>query len=234
MGLSMNDAIGWHTSIAESFDAKYTNNPTFKKRYRLWKKLIQRYSLAHGRALDFGCGSGALTFSAADFNREVIGIDGSKSMLDLCNKKKESLDVCNINFVQSRLEVVDTDALGVFDLVFCSSVLEYMDDFWKTFITIQSLLKKNGILIFSIPNSESIYRYFERCMYSLTGRPRYYAYVNNLFAKKKLLVEVQKLDMDIVQSGYYAPTPILSSLFRKIGKEAYSDNLLYLVCKKIS
>ena len=204
----------------------------FRERLILWRDLIRRYSLPEGSALDLGCGSGVFSFLAAGSNREVIAVDGSPEMIELGQRRLGKEKTENLSFKCARLEQLEFSALGRFDLVLCSSVLEYLEDFWGTINWIKHALVPRGVLILSVPNQRSIYRQLERMVFRTTGRPRYYAHVKQRWKAEELLAALERQGMDVLETIYYAPTPFFSPICRLLGKPLWSDNLFVMVCRR--
>lgn len=101
-----------------------------------------------GRALDFGCGAGGLTFRIAEKCREAVGLDIEPYKLDFATNQAQRLGVRNVSFVCS-----DTGALPFgadsFDCVFCVDVIEHLptpDRFVAEFLRV---LKPGGLLLLS-------------------------------------------------------------------------------------
>ena len=228
----MSDAVNWHSRIASDWDEKYRTSPAFRERYRIWKEMIDQYSKPEGRVLDVGCGSGVLSFLAGAKNGKVIGLDGSEEMLVLCRCKKEEMGCDNVRFLHAGLAGFDFEQLGMFDLILCSSVLEYLEDFWGTLKSMQNVLLPGGVLIFSVPNAASLYRRFEKTVYALTGWPHYFAHVRHVLKQAELCEAVQARGLEVLQAHYYAATPLFSPLCRILGKPAWADNLFLLVCRQ--
>lgn len=230
----MSNSIDWHSKIAEQFDARYRKNSAFQERYLVWKTFIDCYSHPENRVLDVGCGSGQLALLAAEHNREVIAIDGSLEMLEICHQKRVKYDVKNVQFIQVKLETSDLTILGGFELIICSSILEYLDNFSETLLTLSNCLTAHGVFIFSIPNGASFYRKLERFLFKLTGFPRYYAHVRHVLNLAEANTKVNHINMQISKNAYYAPTPFFSPLARYLKHPEWADNLLLVVCQRLA
>eukprot|EP00040_Diaphanoeca_grandis_P002906 m.23073 g.23073 ORF g.23073 m.23073 type:complete len:227 (+) comp14055_c0_seq1:188-868(+) len=103
------------------------------------------------RVLDFGCGTGILSLSLASECREVVSLDPSEKMIAaLCNKV-ETNDLKNVHPMVGTLEEALADARlsasAPFDLVVCSSVCAFLDDYPATAKQLGSLLKGGGVFV---------------------------------------------------------------------------------------
>jgi ubiquinone/menaquinone biosynthesis C-methylase UbiE len=226
------NVVEWYTETAIEFDKEYGSTKSFKERRRIWEKMIDKYSNYHGRVLDIGCGSGIFSFYLAERNRSVIAIDASNEMIKICQEKKNQFSMNNINFLHC-----DIDSYGQIsshekvDLIICSSVLEYLDSFERSLKLLSSLMKKHGILIFSMPNRSSLYRRIEPTIFKFTGYPRYYEYVKNIYTFAEVRTKFRECNLNILESAYYGQTMCVSKVCRTLGLSKYSDNLFLAVAQ---
>lgn len=99
--------------------------------------------------IDVGCGSGDLAFEASKILDKSVGIDFSKNMINLAEKKfkKKKLQYKNLNFFDYKFN-------ERFNCVSANGFIEYLSlDDIKKFIKISNnMLVKNGYLIFGTRN----------------------------------------------------------------------------------
>lgn len=201
------DAVDWHESIAESFQAGYDHSPRFRERLALWRDLIARHVTPGDRVLDAGCGAGTFSFEAARVGASVTAIDGSAAMIALARKRQQELGLTDISFEVALLDSLSARPAGTFDVVLSSSVLEYLPDLAGEVARLVRLLKPGGRLILSLPNSESLYRKAERIAFGVTGRPRYFAHVKSMATARELAALYRGLDVTPVEHHFYAAPP---------------------------
>jgi len=223
-------AVELHSRDAVEFDSRYRTEKGFVERQAVWTGLIRRYSAPGFRVLDLGCGSGELVIQLADANAQVTGLDGSSSMLELCQGKLGGRD--NVKLVCADLSEAGNFGKGCFDLIVASSVLEYIDDFDGTLAMIGRLLAPGGVFILSLPNRSSLYRRIEPLLYALTRRPNYFPYIRNRATRGELRSRLGHAGLDVVESRYLGRTFGLSALLRPVGMARWSDNLLLMACRK--
>jgi 2-polyprenyl-6-hydroxyphenyl methylase/3-demethylubiquinone-9 3-methyltransferase len=201
------DAVDWHESIAESFQAGYDHSPRFRERLTLWRDLIARHVAPGDHVLDAGCGAGTFSFEAARVGALVTAIDGSAAMVTLARKRQQELGLANIAFDVALLDSLSARPAGAFDVVLSSSVLEYLPDLAGEVARLVRLLKPGGRLILSMPNSESLYRKAERVAFGLTGRPGYFAHVKSMANASELAALYRALGVEPVEHHFYAAPP---------------------------
>jgi ubiquinone/menaquinone biosynthesis C-methylase UbiE len=116
--------------------------------HRFWVRYIRKHK-KDGRLLDVGCGKGFF-LKYAKKSYETYGIDISEFAIE---KSRERLD-------SPRLYVGDVTHLafsaGYFDIVTCFDVLEHVDNPTTAVKECERVLAGNGLLIVSVPNTESL------------------------------------------------------------------------------
>jgi 2-polyprenyl-3-methyl-5-hydroxy-6-metoxy-1,4-benzoquinol methylase len=233
-GLKMiaRDAVDWHSRIAAEFEAKYLGSRAFGERLVVWADFIERYTRPDSVVLDAGCGGGILSFIAASHCGTVVGIDGSPEMIRICHDKQSRGRLQNVAFRVLRLEQVSALCESQFDLVLCSSVLEYVKDFWSMFDTLASCLRPGGVLLFSLPNNRSLYRLCERFAFALIRRPRYRSFVFNTPSYDAITAGLASRRIDLIEDQYYAAPPGLSWLAHRTIFPHLVENLIVFACRK--
>jgi 2-polyprenyl-3-methyl-5-hydroxy-6-metoxy-1,4-benzoquinol methylase len=95
--------------------------------------------------MDFGCGTGLLTFRLQPLVRSVTGIDSSRGMLDVFNAKIAKLKLNNV-----RSELVDLDEgatlTGHYDLVLCNMTLHHIREIEPLFAQFHKVAAPGGYL----------------------------------------------------------------------------------------
>jgi 2-polyprenyl-6-hydroxyphenyl methylase/3-demethylubiquinone-9 3-methyltransferase len=228
----MKDAVAWHSRFAREFDEKYYHSPAFKERLAIWSEMIEQFVDPDANVLDAGCGSGVFSMLAAPEVRSVIGFDASPQMIALAEKRREQDRFTNVTFYVAALENLAAFSDRKFDLIMCSSVLEYVEDFWRAFEGLSEVLSDNGVLLFSVPNGVSFYRKAEHLAFRLTGWPAYYAHVRNVFSLSDVSKGLKTRAFEIVTARYYAAAPGLSAIARPMGRADLADTLFAVACRR--
>ncbi|MCR4329306.1 MAG: class I SAM-dependent methyltransferase [Candidatus Roizmanbacteria bacterium] len=136
--------------------AVYENGYAKMKRIKNHPRLMKTLNVARGlfkpndklKVLDIGCGDGlfAIELGKVLHTKSLYGTDISNKAVTLSNK----------NNVETYLIDTDKNKLpfksGYFDLVFCGSVIEIVDNPDKLLIELNRVVKKKGYVIVTFPN----------------------------------------------------------------------------------
>jgi 2-polyprenyl-3-methyl-5-hydroxy-6-metoxy-1,4-benzoquinol methylase len=229
----MSDAVAWHSAVARRFAARYASSPAFREREAIWRELIERYGSQGGSVLDAGCGSGVMTIAAAVRAGEVLAFDASAVMLEIAQDAVNRRNLTHVQLIRGHIG--DEAVLGgrSFDLILCSSVLEYVEDWWATFDWLAAALAPGGTLLFSMPNGDSPYRHAERRLFQLTGRPAYFTHVQAVPRMADVVQGMRQRGFAVEDSRFYAAAPLLSPLLRRFGMARFADTLFVIACRRM-
>jgi len=107
-----------------------------------------------GKVLDVGCGIGLLALYLATKGFEMYGVDLNKEKIDAAKRINQKLDL-KVNF--KCASILDLPFEGdKFDNVICSEVLEHVEDDQKAIHELSKVLKKEGLLIVTVPSKDTI------------------------------------------------------------------------------
>lgn len=220
----MNGAVAFHDARAARFDEGYQRSPAFQERFATWACAMAAVIRRGDDVLDAGCGSGVFAFEAARLGGRVAAFDASEAMIDLCQAKQVEAGVVNVAFAQARLE--DERPPGSWDVVLCSSVLEYVADFDTALMSLARLLRPGGRLIVSVPNADSLYRRVERLAFQATGRPAYLAHVRHRLSDRELAARLTAAGLTPGTIAYYADPPVGGPLWALLSSRRRKTLLL--------
>src|SRR5688572_33076914 len=170
----MTTVFDMFSGMSEDFDTKYQGDPNFIQRLEAWTTCIDSYLKPGDTVYDLGCGPGVFSFYAASRGGKVTGMDGSSGMINLCREKlaKARKDKpLQLDFREENLPLKDPGMYPPARLIICSSMFEYIREKETMIDCFKSLLQDGGILLLSVPNRQSVYRYFERRSYALFRKP---------------------------------------------------------------
>lgn len=140
----------------------------FHKNSQIQKKLIKSNNLTYLlcinslskyinnenklKVLDYGCGSGTLTYYLASKGHIITGTDISDKILKINEISAQVIGVkSRCTFINAR-KLNNKKYLNFFDLVICSEVIEHIKDDNRLIRRLYKLLKKTGILYLSTPS----------------------------------------------------------------------------------
>jgi 2-polyprenyl-3-methyl-5-hydroxy-6-metoxy-1,4-benzoquinol methylase len=110
-----------------------------------------RFSLRGTRVCDFGCGTGLLSERLAVHSDTVVAIDSSEKMIATLARKVATLKLDNVHPLCMML---DSESLASspllsepFDLVVCSSVCAFVDDYPATVALLAQRLRPSGLFV---------------------------------------------------------------------------------------
>jgi ubiquinone/menaquinone biosynthesis C-methylase UbiE len=99
----------------------------------------------HYRALDFGCGTGLISFNLLDRFEHITLVDPSKGMIDQLNRKIQDSRAANMTSIQTD---INNDPLLIdrFDVIYTSMALHHILDTKATLKKLYDLLSDEGHL----------------------------------------------------------------------------------------
>ena len=228
------DAIDWHSSIAQSFDNGYAASRRFRERLAVWRDVMERYLPLGGTVLDAGCGPGVLSFVASTRARSVIAFDGSEEMIRIAREKVPPQNGGDIAFEVATLSEIDRFGPRSFDLVLSSSVLEYVEDLDHALCAHASMLKQGGTLLVSMPNGQSLYRWLETGVFSITGRPRYRRCVRHIPHPATFEDTLTRVGLKPIFRTTYSALPLFGSAMRAAGLQNYGDSMFLIAARQLN
>ncbi len=214
------------TKIANNFSKASDNYDNFASIQKLSSKKLCELTLpffknlkSNSKLLDLGSGTSAIAkeITKTDIflqkNINLTELDLSQEMLLKWLDKK----FYNINTVKADIEKLPFKAAS-FDLVFSSFALQWIIDFNKTFAELNSLIKKDAILSFCVPNNESFEEIKEislksGCNFNFNDLPEIETLRSSL-AKNSFKEELYLSEK--ISSDFKNPIDALKS-FKKIG-----------------
>lgn len=141
-GLLINHLKSIHNSTKNDFRWRNLRN--------LIKYYLSIYSKSNAEILDLGCGTGHLTLDLLQAGYKVSAVDLSKELIDFATK---SIKCAGYSVEANVMDLRDLGLLGPqrFDAVICLDVLEHIEDDKSALENINYILKKDGLLIISVP-----------------------------------------------------------------------------------
>lgn len=104
-------------------------------------------------ALEFGAGTGLLSFILKEHLKEITLIDNSEGMVEVLNEKLKVTKAANLNVIKADLEHEDY-AAGPVDLIFSQMALHHVGNIETIIKRFHDLLNPGGFLIIADLYSE--------------------------------------------------------------------------------
>jgi 2-polyprenyl-3-methyl-5-hydroxy-6-metoxy-1,4-benzoquinol methylase len=165
---------GFDSRVADFWDQeskdwgqKYGRRSSYYYRCKTFHEFFLATKLARASILDYGCGSGDITFPMLQDGHRVTGVDIARGMVTKATERAAQAGFA----ATASYHHVDDMALsaippGTFDVVVCSSVLEYVDDDQSLLRMFRELLRDGGFLLVSVPDRRSLYCKLDKWLYA--------------------------------------------------------------------
>ena len=197
-----NNAQSW---VLNGYNDDGYNYPTALHRSRIIKKILKSKKNKL-KIVDLGCGAGNVTIMLAKLGHKIIGIDESKSMIEMAEKEKSKLSKIvkkNITFINESI-TNNTLQEEEFDVCISMGVIGYLEKDEILFQIAKKLLNNKGLFIVSCRN-----RLFN--MQSLTFRT-----INEIKNKN-----AEELINELLELYDAIPTKNINQMVKKLKKNVY-------------
>ncbi len=136
--------------LAATWEKHYGLRGSMQSRLERFGQELQQRLNPPGTVLDFGCGTGDLSFDLAMRGYQVRGVDRSSCMIE---RSRSRFDLPGLRFTElpgdgCRLPF----ASGEFGACVSSSVLEYLKPLDDYLAELRRVVRQDGILLATVPN----------------------------------------------------------------------------------
>lgn len=174
------------------------------------KKFINTLSIKENdKILDVATGTGDVAFTIRkNFNVSITGLDLSKNMLDIAERKAKKFDMTDIDFIEGDAEEIPFED-NTFDILVISYGLRNLGNYNKGISEFRRVLKEDGelgILEFFEPRSTFVSKIFK--FYFNKILPRIASFFSNSKAYRYLPESVQnfkshkELEKNLKEAGF--------------------------------
>lgn len=131
---------------AEGYDERHGKFRDYGREFKEMMAFLDLRDTKDKTVVDLGCGTGALSISAAGSFKTVYAVDVSKVMIEKARRKLDG-GVHNVRFVNAGFLSYEHEGEPA-DLVVTKAALHHLPDFWKqiALMRINRMLKMHGIL----------------------------------------------------------------------------------------
>lgn len=168
-------------------------------------------------ALEFGCGTGLLSFKLKDFFKTITLVDNSKGMIDVLQEKIDKQGITNFIPLQFNLFEENTKFPKI-DVIYTLMTLHHMLDVNKTLSAFNSILELNGYLCIADLVSED--GSFHSHLTDFVG--------HNGFDKDELSEILVKNGFQV---DYYKECYVID---KKVNEKIIKYPLFLMICQKIT
>jgi ubiquinone/menaquinone biosynthesis C-methylase UbiE len=151
--VSQEEAMQCWDDGAEEFAGRFKRNEEFFHKHIINPTLLNLLGDVKGKAvLDVACGEGHFSRKLAEQAKgdiQITGIDASKKLIDIAQKKNEPFSHC-IRFLLGDASRLDQLSSNSFDVVVCNMALMFIKRYEETIQEVARVLKPQGLFVFSL------------------------------------------------------------------------------------
>jgi 2-polyprenyl-3-methyl-5-hydroxy-6-metoxy-1,4-benzoquinol methylase len=149
--------------------------PEFMRQKLQWISDVRKFSGT--RLLEVGPGQGLFLWCAQQMGAEVVGIEPARAFFEVLQKD-------NLPCVFGALEQFNSAALGHFDSIVMSHVLEHFYDPNAALEQVRELLTDDGLLVVEVPNILKPFRSLDRYFLRYVHPSNFSRHTLDLFLQK--------------------------------------------------
>jgi len=152
---------------SQDWGQKYGKATSYFYRCRTFHEFFMAAGLDRASILDYGCGSGDITFPMLQSGHSVTGVDIAEGMIRKATERAEQSGfTARASYHHLDDVVLSKISSETFDVVVCSSVLEYVEDDRSLLRMFHDILRDGGFLLVSVPDRKSLYCKLDKWMYA--------------------------------------------------------------------
>ncbi|MBX7073358.1 MAG: class I SAM-dependent methyltransferase [Pirellulales bacterium] len=187
--------------LSADYHLQYRDSRKFRQRRERFAELLRRYAGWSLSALDFGCGAGNLTPLLAEISDNVVAVDASAEMRAMASQRLAHL-------ANTRVKELDKLEGSAFDLVLCSSVIEYVKADAELLRQFAGWMRPGGLLLITLPNRFGVAQNVARWLPSQTETCR----LQQRLYRRSQAVELLGRHFDVLESSASIGLPLARNL----------------------
>lgn len=166
------------------------------KRFEFLEKLNNYIDLKKSAVLEFGSATGQMTEILSKMTKKVVAVDGSSEFIRIA--KERVYEAKNVTFYESYFENFVLDEK--FECLIFHHIMEHIEHPLELLPKISSFLKKDGIIVISVPNAHALSRQLAvkmgllHSVYELTENDKHHGHFR--------VYDWKTLEEEITKSGY--------------------------------
>jgi len=134
--------------LAQEWDSKLERVETAINFVDHIKSTLPYNDISDFSAVDYGCGSGLVSFALASDLKEILGLDYSKAMVEKYNQKAANLNFSHLRAKQHNINQQSIDN-AQYNLAVTNMTMHHIKDTFRFVSTLKSSLKSSGYLYIS-------------------------------------------------------------------------------------
>jgi len=218
-----------------------------------YRNIIETLSINdnYDSVLDVGSGVGTIDFYLASKGKKVTGLEIAGEAVEIAKDSARIMGLSgNTKFIKGNILNWEEDIK--YDLVICSEVLEHLKDDKKALLKIFQLLKKNGLVLITVPSKNApLYRLgIAKEFDKKVGHLRRYDFneIKSLITNKNFkIIKIKKVEgilrnfLFMFKVGSFPirvanKTPFISDLLTYIDEifiKLFGESNIIILCKKV-
>jgi 2-polyprenyl-3-methyl-5-hydroxy-6-metoxy-1,4-benzoquinol methylase len=162
-------------------------------------RLAKKYVPASARVLEVGCSTGYMTAMLLERWPRLEVCEPARENISRA-KKRLGERAQTVTFYNKLAEELSTTATATYDAIFCTHVLEHVDDPVAVLGTLRPLLDQGGLLVVAVPNFEALNRRVGLAMGLISDL--YYFQAKDHLVGHQRLYSLDTLRGDLEEAGF--------------------------------
>ncbi|HEX3716452.1 MAG TPA: class I SAM-dependent methyltransferase [Verrucomicrobiae bacterium] len=223
-------ATVFFSGVGESHSSQYNSKACFRDRLNLFVQGVRRTTPLPAAVLDYGCGPGNISLVLGGLGYNVVGLDGASGMVNLGRERAAASGCSNVRFEHVDAASFDS-SIGPFDVIVCSSVIEYVEDDVSLLKKLIASLRPGGHLLVSVPHRGNIFTPLEPIGHQIKLRmhgPRkgHLAVTCHRYKRKEFMQQLQGYGLKDIRCTSFE-CPVLGNIGIALSRMSFLSRMLF-------